>query len=82
MKHSNLLTMVFQRAKSDEWCRQCREVVDKHENNYLAFLNTLPEEQQEMLELYIGACEAWCDSHIFVAYQLGREHREIAAYHP
>ena len=32
----------------------------------------LTEAEQEQLDLYIGACEAWCESHMFVAFSLGR----------
>ena len=73
MENQKILEEVLLRSKEDPWCRECLEQVQKHEAAFLAIHSRLTEAEQEEVDLYIGACEAWCDSHIFVAYQLGRE---------
>ncbi len=42
------------------------------EPDYLALLETMTPENQEILERYIAACEALDDPLIFLAYQIGR----------
>ena len=69
-------------GKTDDWCRECKKLMERHEDWFGTFRDTLPEEQQEQLDLYIAACEEFCRSHIFVAYRLGREHGKIASYRP
>lgn len=75
MENQEILREVMLRAKEDPWCRECLEQVQKHEAAFLAIRSRLTETEREQLDLYIGVCEAWCDSHIFVAYQLGEERR-------
>lgn len=72
MKDQELLQEVLHRSKNDPWCQECLECVQKYEQAFLIIRNTLTEKEQEQLDLYIGACEAWCESHIFVAFELGR----------
>ena len=47
--------------------------MDQQEEAFHNIRGALPEEQQEQLDLYIGACEAWRQAQLFVAYALGRE---------
>ena len=75
MEDQEIIQEVFLRAKEDLWCRECLEQVRKYEETFLAIRSKLTEEEQEQLDLYIGACEAWCDSHIFVAFSLGKDQR-------
>lgn len=75
MIHQKILEEVMRRAKKDTWCTECLKDVQQRESKFLAVRSRLPTEEQEQLDLYIGACEAFCDSHIFVAYQLGKEHK-------
>lgn len=46
--------------------------IQKAEPNYLALLETLSPESQEVLERYIAACEAADDHLLYLAYQIGR----------
>ena len=73
MKHQEIIKEVLRRSKDDPWSRECLAEIQKHEDAYLAIRNRLTEEEQEQLDLYIGACEAWCESHMFVAFELGQE---------
>ena len=75
MENQEILREVMLRAKEDPWCRECLEQVQKHEAAFLAIRSRLTETEREQLDLYIGACEAWCDSHIFVAFSLGKDQR-------
>lgn len=75
MENQEILQEVMRRAKNDPWCMECLQDVQRHEGNYLTIRGKLSPEEQEQLDLYIGACEAFCDAHIFVAHQLGREQR-------
>lgn len=73
MENLRILEEVLRRSKNDPWCRECLAGVQKYEEAFRAIRSKLTEEEQEALDLYIGACEAWCESHMFVAFQLGRE---------
>ena len=74
MKYLRIIEEVLRRSKDDPWCRECLEDIQKHEEDFVAIRDKLSEAEQEQLDLYIGACEAWCESHMFVAYELGQEH--------
>ena len=82
MTNLDIWNLVDELGKTDDWCRECKKLMERHEDWFGTFRNTLPEEQQEQLDLYIAACEEFCRSHIFVAYRLGREHGKIVAYLP
>lgn len=73
MEHLKMIEEVLRRSKDDPWCRECLADIQKHEEAFLAIRDRLTEAEQEQLDLYIGACEAWCESHMFVAFELGRE---------
>ena len=73
MENQALLKAVLHRSKEDPWCRECLQQIQKYEEAYHKIRGKLTEEEQEQLDLYIGACEAWCESHLFVAYELGQE---------
>ena len=73
MENLRIREAVFQRSKTDPWCRECLAAVQKYEEAFHTIRSRLPEEEREQLDLYIGACEAWCESHMFVAFELGRE---------
>ena len=73
MENLKILEEVMRRSKDDPWCRECGQYIQQYEEAFHAIRSKLTEEEQEQLDLYIGACEARCDSHIFVAFQLGRE---------
>ena len=73
MENLRILEEVLRRSKNDPWCRECLARVQKYEEAFRAIRSSLPEAEQEQLDRYIGACEAWCESHMFVAFQLGRE---------
>ena len=73
MQYQNIFEEVMRRSKDDPWCRECLQQIQKHEAAFLAIRGRLTEEEQEQLDLYIGACEAWCESHMFLAFALGWE---------
>ena len=73
MIHQEILQEVMMRSRENPWCLECLRQVQKHEEAFLSIRGRLTEEEQEELDLYIGACEAFCDSHIFLAFELGRE---------
>lgn len=73
MIHQQILQEVMRRSRYNAWCAECLSYIQRHEDSFLAIRSKLTEEEQEQLDLYIGACEAWCHAHIFIAYQLGRE---------
>ena len=73
MENQKILQEVLLRSKEDPWCRECLQRIQKYEETFLAIRDKLSEAEQEQLDLYIGACEAWCESHIFVAFELGQE---------
>ena len=75
MENQKILEEVLVRSKEDPWCRECLHQIQKYEEAFLAIRGKLSEAEQEELDLYIGACEAWCDSHIFVAFSLGKDQR-------
>ena len=74
MENQKILQEVIRRSKADPWCQECLSHINRHEEAFSAIRDKLTDAEQEQLDLYIGACEAWCDAHIFVAYQLGRAH--------
>ena len=74
MENQRILEDVFRRSKDAPWCRECLAEIEEYTDAFHAIRGRLTEEEQEQLDLYIGACEAWCESHMFVAYRLGREH--------
>ena len=73
MENLRIQEEVFRRSKTDLWCRECLQQIQKYEDAFHSIRCRLTEEEQEQLDLYIGACEAWCESHIFVAFELGQE---------
>ena len=73
MENLRILEEVLRRSKNDPWCRECLAGVQKYEEAFRTIRSKLAEEEQEALDLYIGACEARCESQMFVAFQLGRE---------
>ena len=73
MQKQDILRIVMERGKTDPWCQACRQDLDRREEGFLALRQQLTNKQQEQLDLYIAACEAYCDAHIFVAWELGRE---------
>ena len=73
MENLAILEEVLHRSKEDSWCQESLEQIQQYEDAFHAIRSKLTEEEQEQLDLYIGACEAWCESHMFVAYHLGRE---------
>ena len=73
MENLAILEEVLHRSKEDPWCRECLEQIQQYGDAFHAIRSKLTAEEQEQLDLYIGACEAWCESHMFVAYHLGRE---------
>ena len=73
MEHQKVLTEILHRSKEDPWCRECLAEVQKYEEAFRSIRSRLTEEEREQLDLYIAACEAWCDSHMFVAFELGQE---------
>lgn len=77
MTNQEILQEVMHRSRNDAWCTECLADVQRREGAFLAIRSRLSPEEQEQLDLYIGACEAWCDAHIFVAFALGREQRNI-----
>ena len=74
MEDQELILEVLHRSKNNTWCQECLENVQRYEEAYHCILNKLTEEEQEQLDLYIGACEALCESHMFIAFELGQEH--------
>ena len=73
MKYQEIRKEVMRRSKDDPWCRECLADIQKYEETFLAIRGKLSETELEQLDLYIGACEAWCESHMFVAFELGQE---------
>ena len=73
MDNLRILDEVLRRAKEDPWCRECLAEIAAYEEAFHAIRSGLTRQEQEQLDLYIGACEAWCQAHIFAAYSLGLE---------
>ena len=73
MENLRIQEEVFRRSKTDPWCRECLQQIAQYSDAFHAIRGKLTEEEQEQLDLYIGACEDWCESHMFVAFELGRE---------
>ena len=73
MENQKILEEVLRRSKADLWCRECLQQIQEYEDAFRAIRDRLSEREQEQLDLYIGACEAWCESHMFVAFELGQE---------
>ena len=73
MESQKILEEVLRRSREDPWCRECLQQVQEYEDTFRAIRDRLSEQEQEQLDLYIGACEAWCESHMFVAFELGQE---------
>ena len=73
MKNQKILEEVLRRSREDPWCRECLQQVQEYEDAFRAIRDRLSQREQEQLDLYIGACEAWCESHMFVAFELGQE---------
>lgn len=52
--------------------QQALQRLKEAEVDYLALLETMTPESQEVLERYIAACEAMDDPLLFMAYEIGR----------
>ena len=79
MENLRILEEVMRRSRDDPWCRECLAAIEEYEEAFHAIRDRLSAEEQEQLDLYIGACEAWCESHIFVAFELGRDSYSLKA---
>ena len=73
MNYQKIRKEVMRRSQNDPWCRECLADIQKYEEAFLAIREKLSESEREQLDLYIGSCEAWCESRMFVAFELGQE---------
>ena len=73
MRFAEIQDRVARAAKTDGWVQECKARMEELEPAYQAIRGMLTPEQQELLDDYIAACEELEYSHIYVAYQLGRE---------
>ncbi len=76
----NWQDLLTERAKQDAWYAQWLHEVRTLEPRFYSLRSQLSEEQQELLDDYISACEILESCRTLLAYQLGREHG-MAAIH-
>lgn len=62
---------VFEQAKGDLFCQECSHNVARLEPEYLKIRQKMTQEEQDILEMYIAACEERSFSLIYPAYKLG-----------
>ena len=72
MNRDELWVHLVLRMEQDPNYQQALQVLKEAEPAYLALLETLTPENQEILNRYIAACEALDDPLIFLAYQIGK----------
>ena len=70
------------RARKDFLCLQRAEEVANQTEAYREAVKDLTPEQIEAIENYIAACEEFEYAHIFVAYQMGRDHQRLGISGP
>lgn len=71
MDREELLCRLVPNMERDADYQQALQRVKSTETEYLAVLETLSPEKQEVLQRYIAACEAMDDPLIYLAYQIG-----------
>lgn len=64
-------------AKADPYCQECLAEVERRTPEFQRIRDKLTEEEQEVLDLYIAACEEHQYSFIYPAYELGKRRRFI-----
>ena len=72
MNKDELWDYLVPMMEQDPDYQQALQKLKETEPAYLALLETMTPENQEILERYIAACEALDDPLIFLAYQIGR----------
>lgn len=59
-------------ARHDPWHQECLEEVEKFTADFERIRSGLPEADQELLDLYIAACEELEHSRTLIAHRMGR----------
>ena len=72
MDYEKIWDMLTEESKKDPYYQQCLAAVRKQEKAYLAVQETLPAEQQTVIEDYICACEILADAMTLLAYRLNK----------
>ena len=72
MNKDDLWDYLAPMMEQDPDYQQALQKLKETEPAYLALLETMTPENREILERYIGACEALDDPLIFLAYQIGK----------
>ena len=72
MDKNELWNYLIPMMEQDPDYQQALQKMKEIEPKYLALLETMTAENQEILEQYIAACEDMDDPLIFLAYQIGR----------
>ena len=72
MDKNELWNYLIPMMEQDPDYQQALQKMKEIEPKYLALLETMTAENQEILEQYITACENMDDPLIFLAYQIGR----------
>lgn len=78
MKNIDMMNELLPILLCDEdyqyWMEQIREL----EPDYLSIRDGLTEDQKDLLDAYISACESQDDIRIYCAYELGRKHEAMS----
>lgn len=74
MENTEWMDELSRLAQKDEWHLRCLSDVQSLEASYLRILDSLPEEQRQILDAYVTACEALDNEEARIAYRLGIEH--------
>ena len=70
------------RARKDFLCLKRAGEIANQTDAYREAVKDLTPEQIEAIENYIAACEEFEYAHIYVAYQMGRDHQRLGISGP
>ncbi|MBQ9090737.1 MAG: hypothetical protein IJY52_00500 [Anaerotignum sp.] len=79
MSDHNWINELRRRAQTDEWYQSWAQTVRESEMNYLAIRDSLPEEQQEILDAYVSDCKSMQNALLPLAYEIGMKHGLVKA---
>ena len=78
MNKDELWQILLANAEYNSEYQQAFQSLQRVEKEYMAFLETLPADQKELLERYIAACEEMDEALVLAAYQLGLQHARLS----
>ena len=78
MNKDELWQILLANAEYNPEYQQAFQKLQGVEKEYMAFFDTLPADQKELLERYIAACEEMDEALVFAAYQLGLLHARLS----